>query len=287
MKILIIGPNTYANRRLVAAAKARRHQVTLASIINFYFVLKDKKFTVRLGKKDIREFDVTLIRGVYPHMEKTRTIAKYLKRCKKEVVDRELYRKVYVVDKMFSYAALSFHGLPCADSWLFSSLSEFKKSGVKLPFPVLVKDLRGMHGRNIFKKDNKTQLLKLLTERDINDFFIQKIIKSNHYYRIFVIDGRIVASIKRYSLDYLSHHQVPLSGRSAKHVLTSKQKALALKAVKASNADIAGVDLMYDQDGHPYILEVNRCPGFRALTRATGIDIAARVIKFLEKLKSK
>ncbi|HUT22457.1 MAG TPA: ATP-grasp domain-containing protein [Candidatus Bipolaricaulota bacterium] len=284
MKILIVGPENYANRALAKAVKVRGHRVKLASIVDFCFVLKDKKFIVKIGRQDIRDFDICLIRGIYPYMEKAHTIAKYLKRCGKEVVDRELYRKVYVFDKMFGYAALSYHGLPCPDCWYFSDIKEFKKSGVKLPFPVLVKDIQGMHGKNIFNENSNNQLLKFLSKHKINDFFIQEIIEADHYYRVFVIGNESVGSIKRYTLSYLKNHRVPLAQRSQKHVLSKKQKDLAVRAAKAANTDIAGVDLIYDRDGKPYILEVNRCPGFERLSLVTGINIADRIIKFLEKV---
>ena len=56
-------------------------------------------------------------------------------------------------------------------------------------------------------------------------------------------------------------------------------KHLALAAAAALGAEVAGVDLVEDLDrGRLTILEVNAVPGWRALSRITGIDVAAAVL---------
>jgi ribosomal protein S6--L-glutamate ligase len=42
--------------------------------------------------------------------------------------------------------------------------------------------------------------------------------------------------------------------------------------------EVAGVDLLEARDG-PMIMEVNSSPGFEALERATGLDIAGRYVE--------
>ena len=41
--------------------------------------------------------------------------------------------------------------------------------------------------------------------------------------------------------------------------------------------EVAGVDLLEARDG-PLIMEINSSPGFEALERATGLDIAGRYV---------
>jgi glutathione synthase/RimK-type ligase-like ATP-grasp enzyme len=48
-------------------------------------------------------------------------------------------------------------------------------------------------------------------------------------------------------------------------------------------ARIAGVDLLYDQGGPGYVIEVNGVPGWQALRRVTGIDVAAELVLSLER----
>ena len=47
-------------------------------------------------------------------------------------------------------------------------------------------------------------------------------------------------------------------------------------------ASLAGVDLLDDLDrGAPVVVEVNAVPGWRALARVTGVDVAAETLAHL------
>jgi ribosomal protein S6--L-glutamate ligase len=43
--------------------------------------------------------------------------------------------------------------------------------------------------------------------------------------------------------------------------------------------DVAGVDMMVDGEGQPFIVEVNYSPGFKGMEAASGLDIAGRIIQ--------
>ena len=61
--------------------------------------------------------------------------------------------------------------------------------------------------------------------------------------------------------------------------------AEALAAASAIGAPMAGVDLITDlDDGRSLVLEVNAVPGWRALARVTGVDVAAELIAALENM---
>ena len=61
---------------------------------------------------------------------------------------------------------------------------------------------------------------------------------------------------------------------------------LALAAARAIGAEMAGVDLIADLDlGRLVVLEVNAVPGWRALARVTGIDVAAAILNALKRCR--
>ena len=69
-------------------------------------------------------------------------------------------------------------------------------------------------------------------------------------------------------------------------VLEPEAERLALAAARAIGAEMAGVDLIPDLDrGQLVVLEVNAVPGWRVLTRVTGIDIAVAVLVALKRLR--
>ena len=56
----------------------------------------------------------------------------------------------------------------------------------------------------------------------------------------------------------------------------------AIAAAKATGCLFAGVDLMYDHDQQPYVIEVNAVPGWRGLERACGVDVPEFLFGWLE-----
>ncbi|MDB4460626.1 lysine biosynthesis protein LysX, partial [bacterium] len=66
----------------------------------------------------------------------------------------------------------------------------------------------------------------------------------------------------------------------------SEEKELALRAANAVGAHFAGVDLITDsRTGGQFILEVNAVPGWKAIARVTGVDIAGELISEIEYLR--
>ena len=65
------------------------------------------------------------------------------------------------------------------------------------------------------------------------------------------------------------------------HQPTEREIDFALRATATTGALIAGVDLLYDQQGNCYVIEVNAVPGWQAFGRVTGIDVATKLILHL------
>ena len=78
---------------------------------------------------------------------------------------------------------------------------------------------------------------------------------------------------------------VSLGGRAEPCRLDAEAERLALAAARAIGAEMAGVDLITDLDlGRLVVLEVNAVPGWRALARVTGIDVAAAILTALKEM---
>jgi ribosomal protein S6--L-glutamate ligase len=97
---------------------------------------------------------------------------------------------------------------------------------------------------------------------------------------VFAIAGRIVAAIKRTSGgDWRTN--VAQGGTAEQMKLTSEQESLALRSAEAVGCPVAGIDLLPGPSGEWFVIEVNAVPGWRALSAATGVDVAVQVIDHL------
>ena len=68
--------------------------------------------------------------------------------------------------------------------------------------------------------------------------------------------------------------------------LTEQEKKLAIKATQILGLDIAGVDILRTNNG-PRIIEVNSNPGLEGISKATGVNVAAGVVDFVERRVAK
>jgi glutathione synthase/RimK-type ligase-like ATP-grasp enzyme len=96
-----------------------------------------------------------------------------------------------------------------------------------------------------------------------------------------VLDGRVLGGMRRCNPDDFRTN-VSRSARAEPVELTDEQCDWAVRATAAVGARIAGVDLLYDRHGPGYVIEVNGVPGWQALRRVTGIDVAAELLVSLE-----
>ena len=63
--------------------------------------------------------------------------------------------------------------------------------------------------------------------------------------------------------------------------MTDQEKDSAVRSAKVLGLQVAGVDLIQSSRG-PLVLEVNSSPGLEGIEKASGIDVAEKIIEFLE-----
>ena len=72
-------------------------------------------------------------------------------------------------------------------------------------------------------------------------------------------------------------------GGSAQPIrITPEERSTAVRAAHIMGLNVCGVDLLRSNHG-PVVMEVNSSPGLEGVEKATGIDVASKIIQFLEK----
>ena len=99
--------------------------------------------------------------------------------------------------------------------------------------------------------------------------------------RAFVVNGKVVGAMKRQGAEGEFRSNLHRGGVATVIKLSRAEKQAALNAAKALGLDVAGVDMLQSLRG-PLILEVNSSPGLEGIESATGVNIAAEIIKFVE-----
>jgi len=99
--------------------------------------------------------------------------------------------------------------------------------------------------------------------------------------RALVVGGRVVASVKRQSLDDDFRSNTHQGGVGVAVKLTDEENKAAVRAAKAMGLPICGVDMMRSDNG-PLVLEVNSSASLKTPETVTGRDVATQIIEYVE-----
>lgn len=158
------------------------------------------------------------------------------------------------------------------------------------PPPVIIKILQGTHGQGVILAETHTsavstiETLKTAKVRFIIQEFISESEGSD--LRVIVVDGTVVAAMKRQSKAGEFRSNLHRGGSSEVIKLSYQEENLALRAAKALRLGVCGIDILQSNNG-PMVLEANSTPGLEGIETTTGLDISEKIIRYIERNKRK
>ena len=188
------------------------------------------------------------------------------------------------VDKYLTTAKLARVGLPVPETIVCEGFDEALEAFHTLGGDVVVKPLFGSEGRGIVRvsdPDLAHRVFRTL-ERIDSVLYLQRFVRHPGYdIRVLLLGGKVLGCMKRISTtDFRTN--VSRDAHTEVHVPTATEIDFAQRAVVCTGATFAGVDLLYDEQGQLFVIEVNAVPGWRAFARTTGIDVAEEVMQWIE-----
>jgi ribosomal protein S6--L-glutamate ligase len=189
-------------------------------------------------------------------------------------------------DKLRSLQILSKNGLGMPKT----AFTNFSKGGEKQLIeqvsgaPVFIKLLEGTQGLGVVLAET-TKAAQSVVEAFHGlkaRIIVQEYIKEakGADIRAFVVNGKVVGAMKRQGAEGEFRSNLHRGGVATVIKLSRAEKQAALNAAKALGLDVAGVDMLQSARG-PLILEVNSSPGLEGIEGATGVNVAAEIIKFV------
>ncbi len=100
--------------------------------------------------------------------------------------------------------------------------------------------------------------------------------------RIMVVDGEIAGAIKRFNKNGDNHTNRTKRKKSQPIVLNEEEKNIAIRAAHALKLGVASVDIIQSNRG-PLVLNINSSPGFSEIETVTGLDVAGKIIEYIER----
>ncbi len=193
-----------------------------------------------------------------------------------------------VRDKLHTHQVLAESGLPTPDTMLAKFPVDLDLIESTIGFPVVVKTLNGALGIGVFLIENQKafkELMDLIGQTNPNlQLIFQKFVAASkgRDLRLFTVDGEVIASMERRAKegDFKANYS---SGGSVHHFDADEEAIeLAKRTVAALNIQIGGIDLLFKEGGGYTICEANTFPGFKGLEKASGVNVAGKILEAMQ-----
>jgi ribosomal protein S6--L-glutamate ligase len=288
MHILVLSrdPRLYSTSRLVEACATRGHDVRVVDHVKCDIVIEKKKPQVYYKGEALTGVEAIIPRiGASVTFYGTAVVRQF--EMMKVFTTTESQALVRSRDKLRSMQILSRAdvGLP---KTVFTNYSKDVAAVVDSVggAPCIIKLLEGTQGLGVVLADTKKAAIAVieafnsLKARVIVQEYIKEARGAD--IRAFVVDGRVVGAMKRQGREGEFRSNLHRGGKAEVLELTREEEVAAIKAAKALGLQIAGVDMLRSDRG-PLILEVNSSPGLEGIEKATGLDIAGEIVRFIER----
>jgi len=288
MKIMMLARNAelYSHQRLIEAAEMRGHQIDIFDTLRCYMNITSHRPELRYGGEKVEGYDAVIPRigasitfygtavlrqlemmGVYPLNESV-------------AIGRSR-------DKLRSMQLLARDGIGLPVT-AFAHDTNKTDEVIKIAggTPVVIKLLEGTQGVGVVLAEtprSAKSVIEAFRGAKVN-ILVQEFIKEagNKDIRVLVVGGKVVASMQRTGAGDDFRSNLHRGGSADSIKITAEERSTAIRAAKAMGLNVCGVDMLRSNHG-PVVMEVNSSPGLEGVEKATNIDVAGKIIEFLEK----
>jgi ribosomal protein S6--L-glutamate ligase len=285
--LLASNPELYSNKRIMEAGEMRGHEMHFLNIKECYMKLDAKTPEIHYrGGIILNQFD-----AIIPRIRPSITFYGCALTRQFEALNVFCLNSSTAItqsrDKLFSLQLLLQSGIDIPTTGFANSPLDTNDliTMVGGP-PLIVKLLEGTQGKGVVLAETKKAAESVINAfKSLNaNILVQEFIKeaNGKDLRLFVVDGKVVATIQREAMPGEFRANIHLGGTASVIKPTSEEKKIAIRATKAMDLKVAGVDIIRSTKG-PLLLEVNSSPGLEGIESATNKDIAGEMIVAIEK----
>ena len=189
-------------------------------------------------------------------------------------------------DKLRSLQVLSKNDVDMPRT-VFASNKSSAKDVIELSggAPLVLKILEGTQGVGVVLVDSEKAAKSVLDAFYGMDVYllVQEYIEEagGADIRALVVNGEVVGAMKRQGAEGDFRSNLHQGGSATAYKLNRKEKATAIAAAKAMGLGVCGVDMIPSARG-PLVMEVNSSPGLEGTEKSTNINIAEKIMEYIE-----
>jgi ribosomal protein S6--L-glutamate ligase len=288
MKIALLcrSPQLYSHQRIMEAARQRGHEIDPIDHLRCTIDIASHRPKVHYQGRTLTDYDAVIPRiGASVTFFGTAVLRQF-----------EMMR-VYSVnesvaisrsrDKLRSLQLLSRKGIGLPVT-VFAHKTSNAEEIIRLAggAPVVIKLLEGTQGIGVVLGETPKAAESIIQAfGGVNtNILVQEYIEEakGEDIRCLVVGDRVVASMKRSGKEGEFRSNLHRGGSARPVKITAQERTTAIGAAKALGLNVCGVDMLRSNHG-PVVMEVNSSPGLEGVEQATGVDVAGKIIEFIEK----
>jgi ribosomal protein S6--L-glutamate ligase len=286
LAMLARNPKLYSHRRLVEAARARAHEIDVINSLHVHMNITSSRPTLRYGGRTLPLYDAVIPRigasitnyglavlrqfemqGVYPLNE---SVA--IGRSRDKLRALQLLAREGIGLPVTAFA----HGPQKAEDVI-------KEVGGA---PVVIKLLEGTQGMGVILAETEASaksIIEAFSAANVN-IMVQEFIAeaAGSDIRAFVVGGQVVAAMQRTGKKGDFRSNLHRGGEAIAAEISDQERTTATRSAEITGLNVCGVDMLRSRRG-PVVVEVNSSPGFEGIEAATRVDVAGKIIAFLER----
>ena len=283
--ILSRGSGNYSTKRLKEVALKRGHNVRVINHTECYMTIEKNKPVVQYEGEELTDIDV-----IIPRIGQS--VTKYGTAVVRQFEMQGVYTTASSIainrsrDKLRTMQILARADVGIPKTVIARETSDLENVIEQAGgAPLIIKVARGTHGNGVVLAETKKAAQAVMQAFYVEgvNFLVQEFIEESagEDIRAFVVGGRVVASVKRQSLDEDFRSNTHQGGVPTSIKLTDEERKTVQRAAKAMGLTICGVDLMRSDRG-PLVIEVNSSASLKSPELVTGRDVAEKIIEYIE-----
>lgn len=283
--ILSRGETLYSTKSLLHAASARNHNVEVLDPIYCNLEIENGKAVLYYDGDLIDDLDAIIPRIGASNTFYGTSVVRHFEAMGVFTVVSSL-GITNSRDKWTCFQVLAKHQIPMPRT-IFASFYDFEEQLKTFRGkPIIIKLLEGTHGEGVILTESPQNALA--TVETLNaagvKFLLQEYIEEvkGSDVRAIVVDGVVVAAMKRKSKAGDFRSNLHRGGSSEIIELSTTEEKLAIKAAKAMGLGFCGVDILQSKNG-PLVLEINSTPGLEGIENTSGKNVSKSVIGYIER----
>jgi ribosomal protein S6--L-glutamate ligase len=288
MKIAMLARNAglYSHKRLVEAAEQRGHEIDVINTLRCYMNIASRRPEIYYNGKKLEGYDAVIPRiGASVTFYGTAVLRQF------EMMGTYPLNESVAIgrsrDKLRSMQLLARDGIGLPVTTFAHDPKQTEEVlALAGGAPLVIKLLEGTQGLGVVLADSDRSAKSVIEAfRATNtNILVQEFIKEagGTDIRAIVVGGRVIAAMKRSGADGDFRSNLHRGGSATVVKLSPEERSTAIRAAKAMGLNACGVDMLRANHG-PVVMEVNSSPGLEGVENATGLDIAGKMIEFLEK----